>query len=110
LEIGPLGKPSYLSLLSDLEKGNIRIEIQFLGKAGLKSPPREEMIKRLDEVVAMFKTMSNEWKGREVGNINATLFLQSTDKSKLALPTKEVLEELAKQRLQRQRKEDKRRT
>jgi translation initiation factor IF-3 len=100
------------SIKDDLEKGNIRLDVQFLGKAGLKSPPHEEMMRRLDEVVAMFKETCNEWKRREVGKINATLFLQSTDKSKLTLPTKEELEEVAKQKLHldrfQKKKEDKR--
>ena len=104
------------SIRDDLERGNARLDIQFLGKAGLKSPPRAEMIERLNGVTAIFKDISNEWKQKEVGSKNATLFLQSTNKKKLILPTKEELEELAKQKLEarldrvqsrRKRKEDK---
>ena len=99
------------SIRDDLEKGNARLDIQFLGKAGLRSPPHEEMTKRLDEVTAMFKDISNQWKESVIGKKNATLFLQSTKKDNIKLPTKEELEEMAKQKLeahfdlvQRQRK------
>ena len=55
------------SIRDDLERGNVRLDIQFLGKAGLKSPPYEEMMKRLDAVTEMFKDISNEWKEKEIG-------------------------------------------
>ena len=102
------------SIRDDLERGNVRLDIQFLGKAGLKSPPYEEMMKRLDAVTEMFKDISNEWKEKEIGRKNATLFLQSTNK--IVLPTKQELEEVAKRKLEgrldrvqnrRKRKEDK---
>lgn len=104
------------SIRDDLERGNARLEVQFLGKARLKSPPHEEMMKRLDEVKAMFKDISNEWKQMIINKKNATIYLQSTNKANFTLPTKEELEEVAKQKLearldrvqnQRKRKEDK---
>lgn len=101
------------SIRSDLEKGNVRLDIQFLGKGGLRSPPRVEMQKRLDEVTAMFKDISNEWKERTFSRKDATLFLQSTNKKNLTLPTREELAEVAKEKLshldrgQRKRRKDK---
>ena len=86
------------SIRDDLERGNIRLDIQFLGKAGLKSPPREEMVKRLVKVAAMFKDISNEWKEKSFDGRSATLYLQSINKS--AFPTKEELEEVAKQKIE----------
>ena len=88
------------SIRDDLEKTNVRLDIQFLGKAGLKSPPYEEMVNRLDKVKAMFKDISNEWKERTIGRKDAILFLQSTNKKKNTLPTKEELKEVAKQKLE----------
>ena len=88
------------SIRDDLERANVRLDIQFLGKAGLKSPPLSEMEKRLDDMTAMFKDISNEWKERTFGRRNATLFLQSTNKKGIALPTKEELGEVAKQKLE----------
>ena len=87
------------SIRDDLEKGNVRLEILFLGKAGLRSPPYPDMMQRLDEVAEMFKDISNEWKRREFSRKDAILFLQSTTNQKKLLPTKEELEELAKQKL-----------
>ena len=87
------------SIREDLEKG-VRLDVQFLGKAGLPSPPHREMMKRLDAVAAMFKNISKEWKRRELDWKNATLFLESTNRKNLKMPTKEELEEMAKQKLQ----------
>lgn len=81
----------------DLAKGNVRVEIQFLGKTGLKSPPRAKMAARLDEVVAALEDISKEWKGREFTGRDATLHLQS--KIQMTGPTKEELEVMVKQRL-----------
>jgi len=88
------------SIRDDLEKGNARLDIQFLPKAGVRSPPLEEMEKRLDEVTAMFEDISNEWKERTFRRGGATLFLQSKVKRKITMPTKEELEEVAKQKLE----------
>ena len=87
------------SIREDLEKG-VRLEVQFLGKAGLSSPPHRVMTKRLDEVVAMFRDISKEWKRRELDWKNATLFLESTNRKNLKMPSREELEEVAKQKLQ----------
>jgi hypothetical protein len=87
-----------LSIKEDLEKG-VRLDVQFLGKARLKSPPYAEMVERLDEVAEMFKSISKEWKGREYGRKDATLFLESKNRN-LTLPTKEELEEVAIQKLE----------
>ncbi|KAF8803937.1 hypothetical protein BYT27DRAFT_7195291 [Phlegmacium glaucopus] len=84
----------------DLEKGNARLDIQFLPKAGVRSPPLEEMKKRLDDVAAMLEDVSNEWKDKTFQRGGATLFLQSKVKKKIAMPSKEELEEVAKQKLE----------
>jgi hypothetical protein len=101
------------SIRNDLERGNVRLDIQFLGKAGIASPSREEMMKRLNKVAAMFKDISNEWKQRTFQGRDATLFLQCSNKKKKTIPTKQELEEEAKQKLegqldrvQRQRKRE----
>ena len=88
------------SIKDDLEKGNARLDIQFLPKAGVRSPPLEEMKKRLDDVAAMFTDISNEWKDRTFRKGGATLFLQSKVKKQVTMPTKEELEEAAKQKLE----------
>ena len=107
------------SIRDDLKRGNVRLDIQFLGKAGIHSPPLAEMVKRLDEVTAMFADISNEWKERAYSKKGATLFLQSTNKDKISMPTKDELEEVARQKLearldrvqtQRKKREDKMRT
>lgn len=87
------------SIRDDLEKGNVRLDIQFLSKAGVKSPPFEEMNKRLDDVRVMLEDISNEWKNRTFSNGGATLFLESKNK-KITMPTKEELKEVAKQKLE----------
>lgn len=88
------------SIRDDLERGNARLDIQFLGKAGIRSPPFNEMVKRLDEVTAMFADVSNEWKARTFDQKCATLFLQSSNKKNITMPTKEELEEVARQKLE----------
>jgi len=88
------------SIRDDLEKGNARLDIQFLPKAGVKSPSLEEMNKRLDDMVAMFEDISNQWKDRTFRGRGAALFLQSKNKKKITMPTKEELEEVAKQKLE----------
>ena len=87
------------SIRDDLEKGNARLDIQFFRKAGVRSPPLEEMQRRLDEVAVMFEDISNEWKQRTFHNGNATLFLRSKIKKQTTMPTREELEEVAKQKL-----------
>ena len=89
------------SIRDDLERGNIRLDIQILGKAGIKSPPQGEMMMRLDEVAEMFKDISNEWKKRTFDTKGgATLFLQSTNKKNITLPSKKELEEVARQKIE----------
>jgi translation initiation factor IF-3 len=83
----------------DLEKGNVRAEIQFLGKAGLRSPPRREMVEQLNKVAAVLANISTEWKERTINGRDATIYLQS--KNRIAGPTKEELEDMVKQRLGR---------
>ena len=89
------------SIREDLQKGNARLDILFLPKAGVRSPPIEEMKRRLDEVMAMFQDVSNEWKERTFRNGGATLFLQSKTKNKMTMPSREELEQVAKQKLER---------
>ena len=97
---GPDLQHKLQSIRDDLEKGNARLDIQFLPKAGVRSPPLEEMKKRLDDMTVMFEDVSNEWKERTFRRGSATLFLQSKIKKQITMPTREELEGAAKQKLE----------
>lgn len=113
LTSGPDLQHKLHSIRDDLEKGNARLDIQFLPKLGVKNPSFPEMNKRLNDVIAMFEDVANEWKRRTFSRGGATLFLQSKNKRNIEMPTKEELEEVAKQKLeahldrvQRKKRED----
>jgi hypothetical protein len=110
---GPDLQHKLQSIRDDLEKGNARLDIQFLPKFGVPNPSLPEMNERLDDVIAMFEDVANEWKDRTFSKGGATLFLQSKKKRNITMPTKEELEEVAKQkleahldRMQRKKRED----
>ncbi|KAF8164889.1 hypothetical protein B0H34DRAFT_615379, partial [Crassisporium funariophilum] len=60
----------------ELERGDVRVNVIFMPKSGVKSPPRHEMDARLTELLEMFADTSNEWKARVFARGGATLFLQ----------------------------------
>ena len=85
----------------ELEKGNIRVDFHFTPKKGVRAPPLIEMEEQIQKMVDSFEDVSKEWKQREFFNGQAKMYLHSTVKVEKVMPTKDELEQVARNKLER---------
>jgi len=88
-------------LVEDLQKPAVRAEVVFTPKRRVRSPPKDEMNQRLNEVFDKVKEFSTEWKERDFSRGGATIYLQSTAKKDVHLPTRKEIQDLALEKLGR---------
>jgi len=87
---------------AELQRGDVRLDVVFNPKQGVRNPTRDEMLQHLQVVVNSLADVSNEWRERDFRRGSARMFLQSTvQKNMKALPTEGEIEELAKEERKR---------
>ena len=87
---------------AELQKGDVRLDVVFNPKQGVKNPTRDEMHQNLAQVVDALADVGNEWRERDFRRGSVRIFLQSTvQKNTKALPTQDEIQELAKEERKR---------
>lgn len=87
---------------AELQKGDVRLDVVFNPKRGVRNPTRDEMLRYMQEVVDALADVGNEWREREFRGGSVRLFLQSTvRKNTKALPTQDEIQELAREERKR---------
>lgn len=87
---------------AELEKGDVRLDVVFNPKQGVKNPTRFEMLQQVDSVKESLADVSNEWRERDIRRGSVRMFLQSTvQKSAKSLPSQDEIQELAKEERKR---------
>ena len=87
---------------AELQKGDVRLDVIFNPKQGIKNPTRDEMLQCIQEVVDALADVSNEWRERDFRRGSVRVFFQSTvQKNTRALPTQDEIQELAKEERKR---------
>ncbi|KDR74499.1 hypothetical protein GALMADRAFT_250477 [Galerina marginata CBS 339.88] len=89
----------------DLEKGDVRIDVVFNPKAGVRNPTKDEMLEHLDEVARRVADVANEWREREFRRGSARVSFQSTVKKEKLLPTQEEMKEMAKEAVKKRERQ-----
>jgi translation initiation factor IF-3 len=87
---------------AELQKGDVRLDVVFNPKQGVKNPTRDEMLQHIQGVVDALADVSGEWRERDFRRGSAKVFLQSTvQKNTKALPTQDEIQELAREERKR---------